>query len=121
MSLSPVERVVRLMRIVALHAVAHCRRMDRLPSLHLLFIVAAEAKGLGRRGDQLDPRDVPIDPDFVATQAPSRDRRVNRLSFALIFVALQAFGRVHILFDGNRVSLGESGGNRENEQAHDLK
>src|SRR5207245_8165842 len=113
--------VVGLVRIVALHAVAHCWRMDGLPSLHLLLVVATEAQGLGRRGNQLDPRYIPVDSDFVAAQATGRDRRVNRLSFALVLMALQAFRRVHILFEGNRVSFRESGGNRQNEQAHDLK
>jgi hypothetical protein len=95
--------------------------MYGLPSLHLLLIVAAEAQGLGRRGDQLDARDVPVHPDFMAAQASGRDRRVNRLSFALVFVALQTFGRVDILFEGNRVCLRESGGNRQNEQTRDPK
>src|ERR1700756_1557288 len=113
--------IVRLVRIVALHAIAHCRRMHRLPSLHLLLVVAAEAKRLGRGRDQLDPRHIPVDPDFVAAQAPRRDRRMNRLSFALVFVALQALRRVHILFEGNRVSLRQSGRSRQHEQAHDLK
>jgi hypothetical protein len=36
-------------------------------------------------------------------------------------VALQAFRRVHILLQGNRVSLRESGGNRQHEQARDAK
>src|SRR5579864_234189 len=109
--------VVRLVRIVALHAITHCRRMDGLPSLHLLLVVAAEAKCLGRRGDQFDPRYIPVDSDFVAAQAAGSDRRVNRLSFALVFVALQAFGRIHILFEGNRVSFSQGGGRRQYQQA----
>jgi hypothetical protein len=95
--------------------------MDRLPSLHLLLVVAAEAQGLRRRGDQLNPRYIPVDSDFMAAQATGRDRRVNCLSFALVFVALQAFGRVHILFERNRVGFSENGRNRQNEQAQNLK
>src|SRR6201997_3355262 len=92
--------IVRLMRIMALHAVAHRRRMDRLPRLHLLLVMTAEAQRLGRRSDQLDPCYVAADPDFVAAQTPGCDRRVNCFSLALIFVALQALRRVDIFLEG---------------------
>jgi len=98
--------IVGLVRIVTLHAIANRRGMNRLARLYLLLIVAAQAERLGGSGDQLDPGDVAIDADFVAAQAAGRDGGVNCFPFAFVFVALQALGRIHVVFEGYRVSLG---------------
>src|SRR5580700_8789873 len=66
--------VVALMGIVALDAVAHCRRMYRALQRRGVFIrVAADAQRLRRRSGQLDPRDVFIDSNFVTTQTSRGD------------------------------------------------
>jgi len=104
--LAQLNCVVGLVRVVALHAIADCRRMDGLPYLNFLVVVAAEAEGLGCGSGQLDPGDIFVDPNFMTAQASGGDCRVNCLSFALIFVALETLRRVHILFKRYRVSLG---------------
>ena len=81
--------------------------MDGLPSLHLLLVVATEAQGLGRCRDQLDPRYIPVDSDFVAAQAARRDCRVHRLTFGFLCVALQALRGINILVQRNRMRLPE--------------
>ena len=71
--------------------------------------MAAEAERLRRRGGQLDPGDVVVDPDFVAAQAAGRDRRVNCFPFGLVFVALQALRGVDVLIQRNRMRLCKAG------------
>ena len=101
-------------RIVAGQAIANGRLVDcALDLRRILFRVTREAELIrGGRG-QLDAGYVFIDPHFMAAQASGRDRRVNGLSFCLIFVALDALRRVDILIERNRVSLGKSGSNRK--------
>jgi len=103
------------MRIVALHAIPHCRRMHCLSRVELLFTVARKAERLGRRSRQLDPCDIFRDPDFMAAQAPGRDRRVHRFSLGFLFVALQALRSAHILVQWNWVRLRRSGQGRDRE------
>ena len=100
------------MRIMALHAIADCGRMDRLSGLNLLFVVAAETESLRCRSRQLDASDIAVHPDFVATHTAGRDRRVNGLPFALILVALETLFRIDIFVERNRVSLGDGWQNR---------
>jgi hypothetical protein len=90
---------------VALHAIPNRWQVHRQSRLHLLFIVAGQAESLGRRGDQLDPGYIFADPHFVTAQATGGNRGVDRLPFALVFVALQALSRVHILFERDGVGL----------------
>ena len=114
--LQQLVRIVRLMRIVALDAIPNCRRMHRLCRVHLFFVVAAEAKRLGGGGLHLHPGDVAIDPNFVAAQASHRDRRVNRLTFGFIFVALEALRRVDILVERHWMSFGQGWRHRDGQR-----
>jgi hypothetical protein len=45
----------------------------------------------------------------VAAHAAHGHRRVDRFALGLIRVALQAFGSVRVLIEGNRVRSGKSG------------
>src|SRR5579862_7129937 len=92
--------VVALVRVVALDAVAHRRRMHRpLNRGRIFFRVATEAERLRSRGDQLDSRYVLVDSDFMAAQTSRRDCRMNGLAFGLVFVAFKTFCRVDILVE----------------------
>lgn len=108
------------MRIMALYTIPDRRRMDRLASLYLLLVVTAEAERLGGRRDQLDAGNVAAHPNFMTAQASRRDGRVDRLPFALIFVALEALGRIDVLLEGDRVSLRQSRRYCHNHEAENL-
>ena len=70
--------VVRLVRVVALEAIAHRRRMDRAFEVGGVLVgVAGEAKRVRGGGDQLHAGDIFVHPDFVAACATGRDGRVH--------------------------------------------
>ena len=54
--------------------------------------VAGDAQRLRSGGDQLYSGNVFSDPDFVATCATGRDRRMYVLTLGFIFVTLNALG-----------------------------
>jgi len=56
--------------------------------------MAGEANRGGRGGDQLDARDIFIDPDFMAGHAARLHGGMNGLSLGLVLVALEALGSV---------------------------
>lgn len=93
------------MRIVALHAIPDRGRMHRLGRIGFLFVVAAQAEGLGSRSREFYAGDVFGDADFMATQAAGRDRRMHRLAFGLVCVALQTLRSINILVQRNRMRL----------------
>ena len=102
--------VVRRVRIVALHAIAHRRSMNRALDIGSVLVgVAGEAERVGRGRDQLDPGDVFVDPNLVTTGAPHRDRRVHRLAFGLVFVAGDALGGIGVRVQRNRMRGGVQG------------
>ena len=64
------ELVIAGVRIVALHAIAHCRAVHRAFEIGCVLVgVAGEAQGRGRCGDQLHPGYVLVDPDLVTAHA----------------------------------------------------
>ena len=69
--------------------------------------VATQTERLGRRGDQLDPGDVFVDPNFVTAQTSRRDGRVDRFAFRLILMALKALGRVDVLVERHGMLFGK--------------
>jgi hypothetical protein len=70
--------------------------------------VARQAKCLRSRSDQLDPRDVFINPHFMAAQAAGGNRGMHRFAFRLVFMALETFRRIDILVERYRMLLGPS-------------
>src|SRR5208337_924757 len=97
------------MRVVALNAVAHRRRMYSPFQFGSVFVgVAGQTKSMGRGGDQLDAGDVPVDPDLVTAQAAHRNGGVDRLAFRLVVVALDALGGVSLRIERNGVNRTES-------------
>ncbi len=92
--------VVALVRIMALDAVAHRRRMDRSLQRRGIFVrVAAQAERLWSRRGQLDPRDVFVDAHLMTAQTSRGDRGVNGFALGLVLVAFEAFRRIHILVE----------------------
>lgn len=77
--------------------------------------MAAQAERLRGGGGQFDPGNIFRDSNFMAGQASSRNRRVNVLTFTLVFVALKALSRVHIFFERNWVGLGNCRHSRKNQ------
>src|SRR5579872_938593 len=116
--------VVALVRVMALDAVAHRRRMHRpFNRGRILFRVATEAERLRSRGDELVSCYVLVDSDFMAAQTSRRDCRMNGLAFGLVFVAFKTFCRVDILVERDRMFLGPRGccdGRQEQHQSHDV-
>jgi hypothetical protein len=86
--------------------------MNRLSGLDLLFIVAAKAERLRRRGREFHPSNIPSDSNFMAAQAAGGDCRVDCLPFALVFVTLEALCRVDVLIERYRVRLRKGRQNR---------
>jgi hypothetical protein len=97
---------------MALHTVAYRWGMDRLPGLNFFLVMATEAESLRRGRRQLNAGDISGDANFVAAQTTRSNRRVNRLSFGLVFVALDALRRVYILLERDWMSLGKGWQNR---------
>src|SRR5208283_116082 len=86
-------------RIVALKAIPNCRRMDRTFDVSGVLVgVACETERVRRRGDQLYASDVFRHPDFVATGAAHGDGRMDCFPPSLVFVTLDALGRICIFF-----------------------
>jgi hypothetical protein len=92
---------------MALHTVAHRGGMNRLPGLDFFLVVATKAESLRSSRRQLNAGDVSGDAHFMAAHTPRSDRRVNRLPFGLVFVALDALRRVYILLERDWMSLGK--------------
>lgn len=106
--------IVAGVRIVTLDAIAHRRRMHSSFKCGRVFVrVATQAKRLRSRSDQFDASHVLVDPNFVTAQASGRDGGMNRLPFRLVLMALQAFGRVDILIERNRMLHGPCGAHRD--------
>lgn len=99
--------VVARMWIVTGQAVTNRGLVNRTFELGRVFVaVAGQAKLVGGSGDQHHPGDVFVNPDFVTAQAPRGDGGVDRLTFAFVFVALQALRRIYILLERDRVGFG---------------
>ena len=95
--LEQLKLVIRLVGIMALDAIAHCRGMHGPFQRGGVFIcVTSKAEGLRSRRDELDSGYVFVDPNFVATCAAHLDGGVDGLALGLIFVALQTCLRVGI-------------------------
>src|SRR5215467_949147 len=101
--------VVGGVRIVALQAIAHCRRMHASGDLGGVFVgVAGKAKLVGSRRDQLDVREVVVGADLVATGASHGDGGMHGFAFRLVLVTLGADRGVSFGIERNRVSYCES-------------
>jgi hypothetical protein len=99
--------IVRSVRIVTGETIAHRRRMN--PSFYLgrVFVgVTLQAQLDGCSCDQLDVRDVTVGANLMATQTPSRNRRVHRFSLGLVFVALQALCGICLGVERDRMDGG---------------
>lgn len=104
-SLDQLVLVIRLVGIVALDAIANRWRMDR--ALEVGSILVGVTSDTNRRrtgGDELDPRDIFIDANFMTAGAAHGNRRMNELAFGFVFVAFDTFGRVGVLVQRNRVN-----------------
>ena len=101
------QRVVlvrRHVRIMALRAVAHRRGMNRaLAGNGLLVLMTLQAERPDRGSLQFDASDVPGDPDFMAGETTDGNGRMNGFPMRLLFVAFQAFGRVRIRIQRDRM------------------
>jgi hypothetical protein len=76
--LQQLKLVVRLVRVVTLHAVAHGRRMNRtLYVVGILVRVAGQTEGMGSCRDQLYPGDIFRSANLVATGAAHGNRGMN--------------------------------------------
>ena len=96
--------VVASVWVVTLDAVAHRRRMHCPFEGRGVFLrVASQAEGLRSRSDQLDAGHIFIDPNFVATQAARRDRRMYCFALRLILMAFETLRRINILVERNRM------------------
>ncbi len=106
--LEQLELIVGLVRIVALDAIAHGRRVDRsFEGSGVLVSVTGDAKRLRSRGDELYAGDVFVDPHLVTAHAAHRDRGVDSFSLGLVFVTLNAFGCVRLRVERDRVNCAE--------------
>ena len=117
------ELVIGSMRIVALDAVANRGRMDRaFERRGILIRVTSDAERLRSGRDQLDARDVFVDPNLVAAQASHGDCGMDELALGLLVMTLKTFGGIDVLFQGHWVDGGISAwgpkrGQRKQKQA----
>src|SRR5580692_2260186 len=87
--------ILRSMRIVALHAVTHSRRMNRTFYVGGILVgVAGQTEGMGRGRNQLYASDIFCGANLVATGAAHGDRGMHRLPLSLIFMAREAGGGI---------------------------
>ena len=96
--------ILRSMRIVALHAVTHSRRMNR--TFHvggILVGVAGQTEGMGRGRNQLYASDIFRGANLVATGAAHGDRGMHRLPLSLIFMAREAGGGIRLRIKRDRM------------------
>lgn len=93
---------------MALEAVADRGLVDgALDFGGVLVGVTAEAKIKGRRGGQLNARDVLVGPNLMASGATKLDRGVYSLPLRFVLVAFDALGRGSVLVQWNGVDIGE--------------
>lgn len=115
--------VIGSMRIVALDAVADRGRMNRaFERRSILICMTRNAERLRSGRDQLDARDVFVDPDLVAAQASHGDCGMDELALGLLLMTLKTFGGIDVLFQGHWVDGGVSAwgpkpGQRKQKQA----
>lgn len=97
------------MRIVTLDTVSDGRRMDGAFQGRRVFIgVAGDAEGLRSGGDELDARDILVNPHFVAAHAAHGDGGVDKLPFGLILMAFQTLGGIDFRIEWDGVNGGIS-------------
>lgn len=83
--------VLRCVRIMTLYAITHRGAVNcALDVRGILVRVAGQAQTRRSSRDQLDPRDVFVDANLMATGAAHRDRRVDGLALAFFRMAFQA-------------------------------
>jgi hypothetical protein len=100
--------IVRGVRIMALHAVAHRRGMNRAFYIcGILIGVAGQTESMGRGRDQLYASDIFRSPNLMATRAAHGDRGMNRLAFGLVFMAGDASGGIRLRVKWNRMFRSE--------------
>ena len=96
--------IVGGMRIVALYAIAHCRRVNLPLDISSFFVgMAGNAESYSGGGDELCAGDTSIHPDLVTAGAAHGNRRMNRLALRLVLVALDAGRRVLFGVKGYRM------------------
>ena len=98
----------RRMWIVALDAITCGSRVNRLSIDRCLIVVTGKAQRGVRVFDQLAPRDVLVDTNFVTGEASHRDRRVNMLALGLCLMTFQALRVFHAFLEWNRMLGGQS-------------
>src|SRR5579872_1980642 len=85
--------IVGNMRVVTLQAVTLRWRMNRALELGGILVgVTSHAERIGSGGDQLDPGDIFIDANFVATGAAHLDCGVDGLALGLVLMTSKARG-----------------------------
>jgi len=77
--------------------------------------VTGQAQFVRDCGDQLHPRNIFVDPNFVTTGASHRNGGMNRLALGFVCVALEALSGVYVLIQRDRMNFSES--TRRNYQA----
>ena len=105
---------------MALHAIAHCRRMHRTFNIVGIFIrVASETKPVGRGRDQLDVGYVSNRADFMATGTAHGNRGVHRLALGLVFMAGNASRGISLRIERHRMFLrgNPPGKNKQQQEA----
>ena len=96
--------IVRGVRIMALHAVAHRRGMNRTFYIGSIFVgVASQTESMRSGRNQLYASDILRGADLVATGAPHGDRGMHRLSLSLIFMAGKAGGGISLRIKRDRM------------------
>ena len=107
--LEQLKLVVGGVRVVALDAIAHRRRMDLALQVGSIVVgMAGQAQRLRRRGDQLDACHIFIHPDFVTTRAAHRNRGMGELTFGFVCVTLGALLWGSVFVERHRMDAGKS-------------
>lgn len=95
---------------MALEAVPDCGAVDLAFDLAgVLIAVALETELNGCGCDQLNARDISVDPNLVAARAAHGNRRMHGFALCLVLVTLKALRWVSVLVEWNRMDLGQRG------------
>ena len=105
------------MGIVTGEAVANRRGVHCSLDIGRFFIrMAGEAKGNWSRGDQLDARDVSVDPNFMAARAAHGHGGVDGLALCFVVVAFKTFSGVHFGVQRDGMNRGGSALRQQSQQ-----
>ncbi|HSR06470.1 MAG TPA: hypothetical protein VLM42_04920 [Bryobacteraceae bacterium] len=111
--------VVRNMRVVALQAVTNRGAVNHARDLLCVFaLMTGEAQGSSRSLRQFHVSRVAVYSYFVAGCAAHCNGGVDVFPFGAVFMAFQAFSRVRVLLERNRMNVRE---NRPRERKNNKK